>query len=690
MNASEPVSQDEETTMDETSIDRISAELLSAKSRQKRFYVFGGILLLLGAGFIFSVIGFSNGTIIEIQPQDAQETATIKMIDGFGGVIGHTVYSLSKNPTIEGSATGFRPLRKTLQTSETGGTVTLELAELPRQLRITTRPYSDKTRWFIDGRMVAVAAALTQDVFAGEHVVEIDSPYDRKKRIPVTMERGKELALSVVLERIAGHIDITTVPTGASIRINGDLIGISPLSLTKEGGTYHVEVAHDGYQTIVEDVEITNGGNVIERDYRLALQDADVHVHVSPSGGKLLLNGKAVSPTHALTVKALVKNSLVYLKDGYFSQRRTLSVAPGSETRVSFNLKPEKGKVSFFSTPSAIVNLDGKDLGQTPLVLTLSAIPHHLELHRNGYRSYKQTVIPGSKSAQKIRVRLRTELGARLAESPKQYRNPAGIEVKLFRPDGPFVMGAPRYEKGQRANEFLRTVKLTRPFYISTHEVTRAQYGRFKKVQGAPNEPVSSVSWIEAAQYCNWLSTQEKLTPFYDIRNGQLRDSNSGSDGYRLPSEAEWEWLARKAGKSQQTRFTWGDDTTIPPKSGNIADEYAKGKTTHYVPNYSDRFAAVAPVGSYPPEKSGLYDMTGNVSEWVHDVYSLIPPAGQQTEIDPLGAKTGDTHTVKGSNWRSGTMTELRASYREGAKVGRDDIGFRVARHVYGGSNDQH
>jgi len=100
------------------------------------------------------------------------------------------------------------------------------------------------------------------------------------------------------------------------------------------------------------------------------------------------------------------------------------------------------------------------------------------------------------------------------------------------------------------------------------------------------------------------------------------------------------------------------------------------------VPNYSDGHAGIAPVGSYPAEPSGLYDLTGNVSEWVHDAYSLVPPVGQTTELDPLGQNTGDTHTVKGSNWRSGTITELRASYRDGAKSGRDDIGFRVARYI--------
>jgi formylglycine-generating enzyme required for sulfatase activity len=503
------------------------------------------------------------------------------------------------------------------------------------------------------------------------------------------VQRGKTLKLAINLEEITGLLNIRTTPAGAGIQINGDPVGQSPLSLKKGGGSYQIEVVHGDFQSITENVEITNAETVIERDYRLALKDATLHVTVSPVGGKLLLNGKAVQPG-SLALKAGVDHSLIYLKAGHFSQRQTISLAADAEQDASFNLKAEFGKVGFYSTPNATVKLDGRDVGKTPLVLTLPALSHRLELHKKGYRSFKQAVTPSSKSAQQIRVRLLTKQQARLAEAPKRYKNTAGIELKQFRPGGVFVMGAPRHEKGQRANEFLRTVKLTMPFYIATHEVSRIQYRRFRKVQGAGNEPVTSISWIDAAQYCNWLSRQEKLTPFYDIRAGQLQVSNIRSDGYRLPSEAEWEWLARKAGKSEQTRFTWGDATTIPENSGNIADEFAKGKTSHYVPNYSDGYAGVAPVGSYPPESTGLHDLTGNVSEWVHDVYTLVPPDAQTVASDPLGDSQGGTHTVKGSNWRSGRITELRASYREGEKEGRDDIGFRVARYVYGGSNGQY
>jgi formylglycine-generating enzyme required for sulfatase activity len=93
-------------------------------------------------------------------------------------------------------------------------------------------------------------------------------------------------------------------------------------------------------------------------------------------------------------------------------------------------------------------------------------------------------------------------------------------------------------------------------------------------------------------------------------------------------------------------------------------------------------------VGSFPPEISGLFDLTGNVSEWVHDFYSLQPPDRRQVELNPLGPEFGDSHVIKGSSWKSGTRTQLRAAYREGGSSGSDEIGFRIGRYLHGAQSN--
>jgi len=598
------------------------------------------LALGLAALLLLVFVAYSNASVVDVRPADARDHAVVTVTDGFGATIGNTVYTLTGFPTIAVSAQGFRSIRRVLQAADLGATIIIDMVTLPAHMEISTHPTAANTRWSLDGRLTFAGAVFSRDAPAGTHSIAIDNPYYQRKQITVALERGKTTQLTEKLTPVSGQIHIKTTPAGASIRINGTVVGTSPLSLTKAGGRYQIEVTHRDYQPIVETIEVTHTDSAIERDYRLLLPVAYLHVDALPVGGTLMLDGKMVSTGVPLSVTAGEAHMLRYARQGYFSQHQPMTVAPGATAQAAFRLKAEVGTVSISSVPQAS-------------------------------------------------VKLVTERAVKLAESPRLLTNAAGIELKLFRPVGSFVMGAPRAETGQRANEFLRSVRLTQPFYISTHEVSRAQYGRFRHVAGAGNEPVTSISWLEAARYCNWLSRQEHLTPFYDIRNDHLTGANRASDGYRLPTEAEWEWLARKAFKPVQSRFSWGDATTVPEKAGNIADESANGAVSFYVPNYVDGFAGVAPVGSYPPDGAGLYDVTGNVSEWVHDVYTLVPPQSTAAELDPMGEPLGDTHTVKGSNWRSGTITELRASYREGEKGGRDDIGFRVARYLHGGSNEQ-
>jgi formylglycine-generating enzyme required for sulfatase activity len=80
--------------------------------------------------------------------------------------------------------------------------------------------------------------------------------------------------------------------------------------------------------------------------------------------------------------------------------------------------------------------------------------------------------------------------------------------------------------------------------------------------------------------------------------------------------------------------------------------------------------------------------MAGNVSEWVHDVYSIVPPSRGTVVSNPLGQQRGESHVVKGANWRSGTLTTLRPAFREGLAGGREDVGFRIGRYLYGGENE--
>jgi formylglycine-generating enzyme required for sulfatase activity len=169
--------------------------------------------------------------------------------------------------------------------------------------------------------------------------------------------------------------------------------------------------------------------------------------------------------------------------------------------------------------------------------------------------------------------------------------------------------------------------------------------------------PVVLVSWYDALEYCNWLSKQENLKPVY-IRNGDSVTWNRNANGYRLPTEAEWEYACR-AGTT--TAYSTGLGISVSQANCNDA-------------------GATKNVGSYAPNAWGLYDMHGNVWEWCWDLkgsYSNV------LQIDPLGVVTGQSRVLRGGAWNLNARN-LRSAFRGSLdlmnRFGNNSFGFRLAR----------
>jgi formylglycine-generating enzyme required for sulfatase activity len=228
-------------------------------------------------------------------------------------------------------------------------------------------------------------------------------------------------------------------------------------------------------------------------------------------------------------------------------------------------------------------------------------------------------------------------------------------------------------------------------FYLQTTETTNAQFRLYEKshnsghVQGnslnRDHQPAVQVSWQQAASFANWLSKREDLPPFYLERQGIITGFNPDATGYRLPSEAEWAWAARVNGATV-LKFPWEGDKFPPTQPvENYADASSAFVTGRVLSDYKDGNVVSATVASYGPNHHGLYDLGGNVAEWVHDVYS-IPAASGVTAMDPLGAQSGDNYVIRGASWDLSKISQLRLSYRDYGQAGRDDVGFRLARYA--------
>ncbi|HSC13881.1 MAG TPA: SUMF1/EgtB/PvdO family nonheme iron enzyme, partial [Gammaproteobacteria bacterium] len=196
------------------------------------------------------------------------------------------------------------------------------------------------------------------------------------------------------------------------------------------------------------------------------------------------------------------------------------------------------------------------------------------------------------------------------------------------------------------------------------------------------DQPVANVSWEDAVQYLNWLSVKDGLQPVYEDGPGGFAPVRPLRNGYRLPTDAEWEWAARFAGQSEGLLFPWGAEPRPPDRSGNYADVSAAQLLPTVMNTYDDGFEVSAPVGSYAPNSFGIYDLGGNVAEWVQDFYTLDLLESSERVDDPLGPESGQLHVVRGSSWRHALVVDLRVAARGSGVEGREDVGFRIARNL--------
>ena len=274
----------------------------------------------------------------------------------------------------------------------------------------------------------------------------------------------------------------------------------------------------------------------------------------------------------------------------------------------------------------------------------------------------------------------------------------------MFVKGGSFRMGNLWGDEGD-GKRHDRPVHLVRvdDFWMSKYEITVGQFKRFVEDTGAQtlaekegdsvtwlspgfvqddSHPVVCVSWYGAAAFCNWLSRQAGLEEVYALHDDKGVEADFSKVGFRLPTEAEWEYAARSGGKV--IKYPWGnkfDGTKL-----NFADKSSESDFADK--RWDDGYKYTSPVGSFPPNELGLYDMAGNVSEWCNDwydenYYSRSPinnPTGPSVE-ELLQGNSLLGSVICGKVVRGGSY--MFPSYRTTDRVlsgigGGSDTGFRI------------
>ncbi|WP_194756582.1 SUMF1/EgtB/PvdO family nonheme iron enzyme [Aliidiomarina indica] len=635
------------------------------------------ILLLLYLSWVTLLEGYS----IVIGPEDAHPHATVERVSGVGFVTGTTVYTLGGSLEIEASAPLYYSQRVTL-TKQSPPRIDILLEPLPAQLTARSQPALANSEWYIDGEHVHTGSLAELELAEGIYELGFSHPFFHNATTVIEAPKGAQLEHVFALEPVQGRLDITSTPSGASVVIDGMDVGVTPLRLDRVGGEYDVVVRAEGYEPIVDTLSVREQRPIEQRNYQLELLKATLVANVNPSDGVLLVNNQPVS--NPARVNANENLRVRYEKAGYQSQERNITLAPDSRETVQFRLEPEMGSVRITANKTAQVWINGQQQGTTPLTLTLQALPQQIEFRREHYRTQRIGVTPSARTTRQVHAELLEEFDARRAENQPLYANTIGIRLLPVQPSA-FTMGSPMTETGRLRNEIQRPVSFTRNFWVSEKQVTEGQFARYRGAgDTSSNLPVTNVSWLDAARFTNWLSEQEGLIPFYVIQNDRLVGIRKESRGYRLPTEAEWEFIAKHYRRAARTTYVWGNQSNLREGQANFADESLRGEQTFVLANYKDEHKGLAPVGSYAADRNGFYDLDGNAREWVHDSYGLVPATAPQmadAETDYLGPESGRGHVVKGASYLTGQAHLLRASVRYQGTEPAEDIGFRIARY---------
>jgi formylglycine-generating enzyme required for sulfatase activity len=220
-----------------------------------------------------------------------------------------------------------------------------------------------------------------------------------------------------------------------------------------------------------------------------------------------------------------------------------------------------------------------------------------------------------------------------------------------FIPPGSFLMGSPAGEAGRQDVEVRPRVTLTRGFWLGRHPVTQAQWqavtGRSPRGFRRMALPVQRASWDECDDFCRQLGDETRRR-------------------FRLPTEAEWEFACRCG---TTTAFYNGEALSVDDANYNGEETFGPGRrgVSRGMPT---------PVGNFPPNAFGLYDMAGNIWEWCFDLFG---PYRVGESVDPLGADSGSERVLRGGSWYGGRV-QCRSAYRSSGFPGSSGacLGCRV------------
>ncbi len=644
-------------------------------------------ILALMIGYIFT----AKSLLIEIEPKPDRVALSGKI---WPLKIKHRYLVQPGKYTLEVEKAGYHPIQKEIKvTNHQSQSLSFALHKKPGYLNISSFPKKG-VKIQINGKDYGVTPLNEIELDAGSYAL-LATTNDYQPYSTQLVIEGKEQRQSLDIELLPNwaEISIDSKPSNAEVWINSVNKGSTPLKLDLQAGNYSLELLHPDYLPYSTDFLVVANQPLELPIAELFSNPSLLIITSTPTKAKVLLAGVEQGTT-PLTIELSpnIEHSLTLSGAGFRDNHQTILLKPGEQQSLSAKLEAILGTVIFNIEPKdSEVFVNGKYAGSGTVKLSLPSNTHRIEIRKSGYEVFEKMITPNADSPQIFNVSLSRITSATNTDKPKSIQTSQGQQLKLFF-GGRFSMGATRREQGRRSNETLHTVELQRPFYLSTTEVTNAQYSTFMDTHNSgsykgnnlsmPNMPVVNISWEDAARYCNWLSEKEGLEKAYEEVGKNIKAVYPIPNGYRLPTESEWEWVARIENDGTTKRYSWGN--SYPPNqiTDNYADQSAAEILNTVIDGYNDGFIAAAPISSFDPNHFGIFDLGGNVAEWCHDYHSIYPSLSEDVFVDPSGPSTGSNHVIRGGSWMSGDISTTRLSYRDRDNKKRIDVGFRIAKYL--------
>jgi len=500
-----------------------------------------------------------------------------------------------------------------------------KLAEIP--IVVLSKP--EGATVFIDGQPLGNGRNF--QVSSGKHTLRLTLDGHRPITQQIDVSESSTLFEYAfeMLEPIM--VTITSNPDGAAIYIDDVNDGQTNKQLFRFPGEYKLRVSKDKYETIDQTITVSETGKNTWA-FNLVKTTAILMINTTPPDAQVWINGELKS-VKTLEV-APGKYRIEVKKDSWYGDSRIVTMEKGQDQTQTFTLRQMTGILQLVVEPmetQVIMKQGNQEIDTWSGSKYKKDIPvgqYTLQFSAAGYGDQTKTIMIKENETASLNVKME-----RTATPASRPALSSGSLDMVFVKGGTFTMGDV-WGGGDGDEKPIHLVTVS-DFYMGKYEVTQKQYQQIMATNPSnwkgDDLPVEQVSWYDAVEFCNKLSQKEGLSPCYSGSGNNMR-CDFTKNGYRLPTEAEWEYVARSSGRDDR-------------KWGGTNSESNLGTYAWYLSNSDSK---THPAGTRQPNDLGIFDMSGNVWEWCWDWKGSYSSSGQ---TNPIGPTSGSFRVLRGGCW---------------------------------------